>query len=229
MIALDDETTWPQTVLDLLNSSFCDSAAAREEVVGKIHALIKDREIIGYHCTRLADDEIACLKAEGLRPLTEELRQSRVQKRVKAGDLTSDMADRLLSLGINGDGCYRQGYSCFFFTKKVGAWCWKFFRYWGGESIYVPHMNCDSDEKNKLISIGTPCIIEIAVPVSAIPDHSLASGLLYEYCRCRKIPYPEASNGIARETMRVLRVIQYGSPEFTTRTHDISWPHSIHP
>ena len=229
MIALDDETTWPQTVLDLLGSSVCDSAAARDKVVSEIHALIADREIIGYHCTRLADDEIACFKAEGLRPLTEELRQSRVQKRVKAGELTPDMADRLLSLGINGDGCYRLGYSCFFFTKKVGDWCWKFFRYWGGESIYVSHMDSDSETKNRLISIGTPCIIEIAVPVSAIRDHSVASGLLYEYGRRRNIPYPEASHDIARRPMRVLRVIQHGTPEFATRTHDISWCTPIHP
>lgn len=80
MIALDDEITWPQTVLDLLDSSVCNSAAEQEELAGEIHALIEDREIVGYHCTRLADDEIACLEAEGLRPLTEELRRSRAQK-----------------------------------------------------------------------------------------------------------------------------------------------------
>ena len=229
MIALDDEDTWPEKVLDLLHSRVCHSATSQNELAGEIHELIKDREIVGYHCTRLADDEIACLEAEGLRPLTKELRQSRVQKRVAAGDLTQDMAERLLSLGINGDGHHRLGYSCFFFTKEVGDWCWKFFRYWGGESIYVPHMNSNSEERNTLKLIGAPCIVEIVVPVNSIPHHSVARGLLYEYARRQNITCQEKSHDVADEPMRVLRVIRHGSKEFTSRTQDISWYAPIYP
>jgi hypothetical protein len=88
------------------------------------------------------------------------------------------------------------------------------------------HATSEDAEK---AGFGTPCIIEIAVPVSAIPYHSVARGLLYEYGRRRNIPYPEASNDTAREPMRVLRVIQNGSPEFASRTHGISWHTPIHP
>jgi hypothetical protein len=228
-IALDDETTWPHTVLEVLGASVCESAAAQTEVAAEIHALVEDREIIGYHCTRLADDEITCVKAEGLCPLTADLRRLRVQRRVEAGDLSPDMAVRLLNSGITGDGRHRLGCSCFYFTKEVGEWCWKFFRYWGGESIYVPHMNSNSEEKNRLISIGTPCIIEIAVPVSAIPYHSVARGFLFEYGRRRNFRYQETSHDVALAPMRVLRVVQYGSPEFASRTRDISWHAPIYP
>lgn len=227
-ISLDDETTWPQAVLEVLDANVCESARA-QEVAAKVHALVEDREIIGYHCTRLTDDEVARVTAEGLRPLTEELRRSRVQRRVEAGDLSPEMADQILNSGITGDGLHRLGYSCFFFTREVGEWCWKFFRYWGGESIYVPHMCSDNEVKNRLISIGAPCIIEIAVPVSTIQYHSVAQGFLYEYGRRRNFQYPEASHDTAREPMRVLRVVRYGSPEFTCRTRDVSWGALIYP
>ena len=229
-IVLDDETTWPRTVLKFLDASASELAAERAQVADRIHALIEDLEIVGYHCSRLADDEIARIKVEGLCPLTEELRRSRVNRRVEAGDLSPEMADRLLSSGIAGDNRLRLVNSHFFFTKEVVKECFEFFRYWGGESIYLPHIYPGSEEiKEKLSSLGVPCIVEVAVPVSAIQYHSVAYGLLYEYGRRRSIRLPEDSYDSAQESMRVLRVIQYGSPEFVSRTRDISWPTPIYP
>jgi hypothetical protein len=228
-ISLDDESTWPPAVLKHLEANVGELAVAQVEFVSAIDELIGDQEIIGYHCTRLTQDEVARVKAQGLCPLTEEMRQSRVQRRVEAGNISPEMGARLLQLGLGGNGRHRLGYSCFFFTKEIGEWCWKFFRYWGGESIYVPHMSTDSEERNTLRAIGAPCIIEIAVPVSAIPHKSVAQGFLYEYGRRRDIQIREASHDVARVPMRVLRVIEYGSSDFTRRTKDIPWPNTIHP
>lgn len=228
-ISLDDEATWPPAVLKLLDANLGALAAEQVEFVSAIDELISDREIIGYHCTRLTQDEIARVKAQGLCPLTEELRQSRVQRRVEAGDMSSEMGERLLQSGLRDNGRHRLGYSCFFFTNEIGEWCWKFFRYWGGESLYVTHMSTDSDERNTLRAIGAPCIIEIAVPVSAIAHQFVAQGFLYEYGRRRDIQIREASHDVARVPMRVLRVIEYGSCDFANRTRDIPWPNIIHP
>ena len=228
-IALDDEATWPSTVLRLLDASVARLPTAEAEVVTEIDNLIREDEIFGYHCTRLARDEIELIKMEGLCPLTPELRNSRVERRVGAGDFSREIADRFLDFGLSGDGRHRLGYSCFYFTKALGDWCWKFFRYWGGESIYGSHMNADSEERRALRSTGIPCIIELAVPIVATKGQAIARGFLYEYSRRRGIKIQESGYDTAAISLQVLRVIEYDSPDFQDLTRNISWPWPIHP
>jgi hypothetical protein len=228
-ILLDDETTWPSHVRELLDAGVSELPAARADLCSAVDAQIRDLEVVGYHCTRLTTDEIERVKNEGLSPLTRELRQSRILARVEAGDLPRELVECLLTAGIANRGVHRLDISCFYLTKEIGDWCWKFFRYWGGESIYVPYMNLGSEEGRALRSIGCPCILELAVPVSVTSYQTVAGAFVYEHARRRNIAVLESSHDTTAASLRVLRVIEWGTPDFEKRESGVAWSSPIFP
>ena len=52
-ILLDDETTWPSRVRELLDAGVSELRAARADLCTAVDAQIRELEIVGYHCTRV--------------------------------------------------------------------------------------------------------------------------------------------------------------------------------
>ena len=125
-IALDDEGTWPPSLVDELEISFdvlrkyeeersridslCaenvslrrrpptnEHEAAHERILARVSALIGDLCLVGYHCTRLHVDEIEGIRRAGLVPLGEELVKQKIARRVAVGDFSRDVANQLLT------------------------------------------------------------------------------------------------------------------------------------
>lgn len=107
-IKIDDEATWPEAVTRLLEGQLAalapggryrerESREASEALAREISAVLGPEKLVCCHCTRLTPDEVEDVRANGLRPLSRELCEERVARRVAAGDFTRDQAQRMLS------------------------------------------------------------------------------------------------------------------------------------
>jgi hypothetical protein len=193
--------------------------------------MVNHRNIVGYQCTRLHPDEIPALELRGLLPLTPELHRERVRRRVAAGDLLPDLAECLLQKSLAGDQRSRAGLIHLILTKGGPESFWHFFRYWGGEALYFPHISNSSVIEQVLSAIGLPCILEVTIPISALGHRTAADGLIFSYLVRRGDTNirETGTHAVVKVPTRVLRVIQYGSQDFQTFTGPVSWPRPIHP
>jgi len=126
MIDIEEIATWPKSILNMLIDELevlrnfelvrekIDAAARnnpilryrrpanpfhyrRASILQRIEELVADDDLLGFHCTRLHSDDIASIKQYGLHPLSSTMLRSRVQQRINAGDIPTDLSQRLLS------------------------------------------------------------------------------------------------------------------------------------
>jgi hypothetical protein len=263
VIACDEEGSWPSGLLALLKDGLdvlrgyeverdridrlCEGdiiarcrppanpyAADRSIVLSEVQHLVRDVGLIGYHCTRLHDDEIEVIRGNGLRPLSPELVTERIRRRVDAGDLPRDIADRLLAGHLAVDrpnGGRRAGMTWFVFTagplreeRGVGS----LLGYWGGEAVYVPFMS-DPQVGPFLRALGTACIVEAVAPVTAIETFcDVSERLVRCYLHRRGVDTdqdPEWEGYVAEliPSADVRRVIKRNDPDFERLTGCNGW------
>ncbi|MCZ6859214.1 MAG: hypothetical protein O7I42_02860 [Alphaproteobacteria bacterium] len=143
--------------------------AERDELIERADAMLVDKDILGFHCTRLAEDEATAIRAEGLEPLTPDLLERRIRWRAEAGELTSEQAEALIA-EHQGAQEGRLDTTWFIHSRSIlrveGA-VYRLFRSWGGEAMYWGHEN-HSGIGPALRAIGQPCIVVAAVPVANI-------------------------------------------------------------
>lgn len=142
----------------------------RTAVLGRVETILAGKNLLGFHCTRLHADETRTILSEGLVPLSPELVAARVKDRVISGDITEEIAAKLLSQHQAADE-NRQGMIWFVFSKSVLAdesGVWRLFRFWGGEALYGGHQE-DPVSGPVLRRIGSPSIFVSSVRL----DHTL--------------------------------------------------------
>ncbi len=263
VIALDDEATWPPGVCALLDDHLHvlrsyeserarieqlrddpttrhrprpsnPHAAAREQVSLDVQALVEDAFLIGYHCTRLHDDEITSIRTQGLRPLSSQLAQERVLRRLAAGDLTGPVADRLLAHSRADDALLperRTGMTWLIFTTaplRQEDLVWRLFTFWGGEALYISHE--DDDEISPILrALGTACIVEAMVPIKAVDTYvPMGERIVRRYLHHRGIdtghdPEVEGSVRTAIPGEAVRRVARRSDCDFEGLTECSRW------
>jgi hypothetical protein len=127
--------------------------------------------IRGWHCTRLTDDEVADIEANGVAPLSAALIERRIAAQVQRGTLPVAVGDALRA-AHQGSVRYRTGmiWFCFFPPHEAGeSGIHRLLRHWGGEAVYWAHES-DAAVAPVLRQLGTPCIIEASVPVAWLSD-----------------------------------------------------------
>jgi hypothetical protein len=186
--------------------------------------------ITGWHCTRLTDAEIGQIIASGMQLPDGAMLRGRIEALVRANLMPGDVAGRLQTVN-QADDSSRAGilWFCFFPPRLAGEHgIGRFFRHWGGEALYNSHED-DAATSSLLRAIGTPCVVEADVPVSALKS---AVGLAMKLVRCDLIRrgYPTEEPGehedrcvqpLAATCIR--RVIRGGDPEFATLTGCHAW------
>lgn len=128
--------------------------------VSRISELIKDFLVVGFHCSRLTENEISDVKRNGLTPLMTKFAVTRIKTLTRDGLLSPITAQKLIEENEAG-ATNRNGNVCFFHclsTLKDESGLYQLFRAWGGEAIYLNHENNPS-VFHEITAVGKPCII----------------------------------------------------------------------
>jgi hypothetical protein len=204
-LSIDDESTWPGEIRDVLDLR-SDLLRAYEAEQGRIDDLcqadfntrisppvnrylrertavlatvrdgLRGKDLIGLHCTRLHADEIMSIRAHGLRPLDPELLRLRLNARLLNGDLPGDVAARIAARNSANDN-NRRNMLWFLFTRGGlrSASAVGRLLFLWGGEALYRLHVRDNEIASRLQNIGTPCIITAAVPIESVRLYSEAS------------------------------------------------------
>ncbi|WP_334147146.1 hypothetical protein [Hyphomicrobium sp.] len=145
-----------------------------QEVIGRS---MEARTIRAYHYTRLTDEEIALLTRDGLHLSTPASLRERLDALVASGHLPHDVANLLYAASPFHSDQLESRSGKFWMTSHPQAiddgGVISLLDRWGGE---VASMWVDNEElATRLRSLGTPHVLEIAVPMSST-RHSYHAG-----------------------------------------------------
>src|SRR6266487_132338 len=202
---------------------------AWDAVVALAERTVATRHLLGFHATRLVENEIEEIGQRGLQLLSVELLHRRVETLKAAGAITDRQAARLLERNQAAED-NRVGRTAFFFTRPQlkDAGLDRLCRSWGGEALYNFHED-DPETGPLLRSIGIPCIVAVAVQVANIdPYYDIGKRLVNVWCRRRgiKTELPPDFGGVVRThtpAENILRIIRITDPEFLELTAHDKW------
>jgi len=158
---LNDMTTWSEEVLDYLQRH--QDIFLRHELAPKSwdwnpnaekiareydDAVIGLRKVLnrytlegGYHCTRLAQREIDCIKLSGFQLPNRDMLHSHIQAILEDGLIEPEIAERLRLENLADERNRANIIWFFFFPPHVEFGIEEFFRFWGGERLYRSHQH----------------------------------------------------------------------------------------
>ncbi len=264
VIDLESEETWPEELRSLLQKHtrllhaferekarifrFCENNVEarihppvnrhereRTGILERVEAILSGKNLLGFHCARLHEDEIRAILSEGLVPLSPELVAGRVKNRVISGDITEEIAAKLLCRHQAADE-NRQGMIWFVFSKSVLAdesGVWRLFRFWGGEALYGGHDE-DPDSGPVLRRIGSPSIVVSSVrldqklePIWPVSERFVARWLRQRRIRTDFPPEMEGYMSARLGPDRILKVLTHVDSDFVKLTGYRTWRLSI--
>lgn len=228
-VSWDDEATWPRGLVAELER-LRQAGAPEDGVREAVKTAMTGAEVIGYHATRLAPDEVEVIEAEGMLPAGPGLVAARLDRQVAARRLSRSLADLLSEKSCAADG-NRENRICLCLSqeplsKETGLW--RPFTYWGGEMLFGPYGDAVPHE---LREIGTACIVELQVPLSRLRNADDFMASLFDGFLSRRTGTSDAAREdyvigpIAASGVR--RIIQRSDPEFEELTGCHSWDDPI--
>jgi len=125
--------------------------------------------VLGWHGSRLTDEEASEIERSGLAVLDVALLERRVDAQVARGALTPRLASLLRSRHQAREK-NRSGVAwfCFYHPHLAGqGGLERLFTNWGGESLYNSHED-DADTGPALREIGVPTLVEAVVPIQSL-------------------------------------------------------------
>ena len=196
--------------------------------------MLSKYSLIGYHCTRLTDQEIAQIRSYGMQLQNFFTLRSRIKKLADAKLLSSSIAERLELENQAGDGNRAHMlWFCFYEPYIAGEFgVGRLFRSWGGEALYNSHEH-DSVTGSVLRGIGKPCVIMVSVPISSLklskyPDAALARVVLSKEGHRLRAPVEHVgciTEGLSNRA--ILRIFEYPEQRFIELTKCNEWQHYI--
>lgn len=135
----------------------------------EIDALARDRTARGWHYSRLTDDEVAVIRANGLTVSTLAGLARRLNARVAAGDLTEAEAKAVYNASpLHEQGDSRLDQICFAAKpqRPTSAGVRRLLSLYGGEAASF-HLE-DSLLLARLETLGRPRIVEAAIPLATV-------------------------------------------------------------
>ncbi len=203
----------------------------RDQVVGRADEILADESLLGFHCTRLADDEIADIQARGLQLLDADFLQKRVRHRMGTRDIPERMGLRFLNEHqAEDDG--RRARLAFVNMRSVlksEGDVGRLFRSWGGEALYNRH-EADPETGPLLRQIGTPCIWIVSLPIIRIksPFDNVGERFVWAYlvrCGIATGHGAEIESSLAEPLPpdAIIDVVRYEDPGFEALTGCSTW------
>ncbi len=138
----------------------------------QVTSLLPER-IRCWHCTRLRDEEITWVVQEGMEVPSQELLLRKIQAAENSGDLDQATAALLRNQKPDPD---RFGEIHFVMQPPAHVdetYVDCFFRHWGGEILSLDlSYDEQSDVKQTLRKVGTPCVIEADLVAHNLKNHA---------------------------------------------------------
>lgn len=261
-IVMHDETTWPVeliaklaqvepiirsfeldelAILNDYNLPYIAKAHRRknpyhrqlQQAVQAVETIILGHALRGWHCSRLTKEERDAVLRHGMVPQTRKMLWARVNGLERASIISTEFAARLRSGCRTAEGDRGSTWFCFFQPSLAGEpGIGPLLRSWGGEALYAAH-DMDEVAGPTLRAIGTPCLVEADVRVSALSEpHTIAIKFGQQYCLNRGLPVDLwcghedfTEQAVAADCVR--RIVQLGEQEFFTMTGCDEWDEAL--
>jgi hypothetical protein len=164
----DDPTTWPEAVYqqvchwDEQGTELESTKLIEEEHL--LHAHLAGYRLRAYHCTRLTEEEVASIRADGLSVFSKDVFDRRIENQRAVGHLDDYTSKQFMSghLGVAepdrsrnrwGKVSLSVGKAVLDNTEGVEL----LLGLWGGEGIYFSKTGLEHTDR--LATIGTPTVI----------------------------------------------------------------------
>jgi hypothetical protein len=172
---VDDPDTWPAPVLAWAISN-AERLRGSTQFTGDLAVPLEGedgfRELAGkglmaYHCSRLLDHEVASVRENGLRMLSQDLVEERITEAETRGCISAAVAARLRTRNVyaRGQHAHRHGQVCFVLGRNIfdqpnnGAL--PLLSAWGGEGL-----NGGPLDPTEHPVLGTPTIVVARIDLS---------------------------------------------------------------
>lgn len=205
-----------------------------DAAINEVDAAIRPYALIGWHCTRLTEAEIEEILRAGMHLPNEATLRARIEARVRAGDLTQEIADMLKRRHEAADlGRSGMVWFCFSPPRSAGeAGIERFFRHWGGEALYNSHED-DPVTSPALNRVGVPCIIEAKVPIALLSRYGgLSTKIVRRFLIDRGLATVEPVDHEDRieaplPAQHIRQIIRHPSPKFSELTGCADWDYPV--
>ncbi len=205
------------------------------ELSNRLDESLTQHRIVGYHCTRLAQEEIEEIKLSGLRVLSPELVQKKLDlyvEGVRPSHFASLKSNQAIREHLENQHGHRIGMTWFCpnrSTLKDSGAVYHLFKYWGGEAVYGGYEN-DQNTATILGNIGIPAIVKCAIPFPcAEPKYPKFAARFLSQFVANNIKHPEPSPGFDLRTKmdvpesQILEIITFSNPRFENLTGCSTW------
>jgi hypothetical protein len=188
-VDVDDAATWPAEVREHVDG-VCERVAGTTEYASDLElsweeeaefrTLLGARPLLTYHFTRLLDVEVERIRdVEGLRPLTRDLVERRIDDALSGGHVAAAQAERLRATHVfRKDGASgRQDQVCLVLgddALRTGRGVVTLLSMWGGEAQYAPTYEL----RELLEQMGRPSVVLAALDLTAPGKHDVWPGVL---------------------------------------------------
>lgn len=241
LLSLARPDTWPEAIQRFLGEHydlFLDwsdgperfSAPTYDAAIYRLANLLKPYALAGWHCTRLTDAEIQSILSGGMQPPNESILRARINAVLAAGRISPETAAALLAKNQASEPNRRgRVWWCFYPPRLSGqGGIGALLGTWGGEALYNSHDH-DPVMGPVLRSIGTPCLVEAAVPMNLL-NQGIAPTftVVAHYLRHRGHPIRdqlEFEDNIKEPLpgANIRRVIRHPEPAFLELTECETW------
>lgn len=213
-------------------------AAAYSTLITELESLLAGCSIVGYHCTRLTQNELQDIRQNGLQLLSPALLESRLRSAYHQGLLTPKQYEYLtthpqIRSNLANENGNRTGMTFFCPNRSTLAdppSVYRLFRSWGGEAFYCG-LEGDSFVSMTIRSIGKPCLVKCQIPVREMrPSYPCLAARLASFLVIADVDFPEPSFQFDLSIKRNLaaaeveEIIEAGLDSFESLTRCGSWP-----
>lgn len=251
-IILDQISTWPSEIIQIIEANkalienylqlketisqkqevdplyratvpFNEYQSDWDSVLYSIEGVLNCHKLVGFHCTRMVDEEIENVKEFGLKPLRREATISRLSRLSDLGIMTKNTFNYLRDNNLSSEQ-NREGLLFFFHgvqTLKDNFGLYQFFKFWGGESIYRNHINA-VEIYAELSQIGKPCIVLASIEYANVCT-KLANHFIMVYLKQNMPSRSYDVDDCVKVNIPVIDVITIDDPLFEVLTDYSTW------
>ncbi len=210
----------------------------RNDVLGRLNTLLQPHCITAYHCSRLTDFEVEDVRLSGLNTLELDFALNRIARLESQGMMPAAVAEKLRAKNAignrHGD---RLAQVCFMLSTHslrneddtAGL-----LSHWGGEALYWAYEH-DPEVSAVLRSVGSPCIVQVQIPVPMLETYDSAEEmLLTEFLASRDATFANAHPQVGRIRSplgpeQIKAIHKLGEPEFESLTEHEKWRRKLVP